>query len=214
LALRLTHEVAHVTRRHALKEMQVKVVDAMEIGKSVKPILDLTQQPERGMETLFGTVKATELMFQRFDQVQELEADACGAYLLVRQAGVDAKAAIQRFAASRTGKDEGKGWETSHPASEERELVMTAQVDPAVHSRVTRLKVGAAPQSVVGRDGSRPRTTTATQRKDTDPGSLPPTGAGPQAIPNANSLGSFVEKVRKSLPAASGVAPAQPSASP
>ena len=76
IALRLSHEVAHMTRRHALKEVQVKVVDSLEISKSVKPLLDFAQDPVRVMETLFGTMKATELMFQRFDQVQELEGDA------------------------------------------------------------------------------------------------------------------------------------------
>ena len=67
IALRLAHEVAHLTRRHALKEVQVKMVDALEVSKSLKPLLDVAQEPARVMETLFGKAKATELMFQRFD---------------------------------------------------------------------------------------------------------------------------------------------------
>ena len=210
IALRLSHEVAHLTRRHVLKEMQVKVVDSLEITKGIKPLLEFTQDPARVMETVFGTMKATELMFQRFDQVQELEADACGAYLLVRQAGVDARAAIKRFAASRAHTGGGKGWDSSHPAPEERELVMNAQLDPVVRARVTQLRVGGGPAPAAAAGGNPANTAGRAQRNDPNLQELPPTGAGVQASPSANPLGSLFDKIKKSLPsAASGVAPTQ-----
>lgn len=190
LALRLSHEVAHLTRRHALKELQVKMVDALEVGKGLKPLMEFTGDPTRGMETLFGTVKATELMFQRFDQVQELEADACGAYLLVRQPGVDAKGAVKRFATARAGTG-GQGWDVSHPAPEERERVMTAQLEPAARTGGTQ----ATGTGAAGRGGP-------------DFEALPPTAAGVQAAPSTHSLGSIFDKIKKSLPGAAS-APAR-----
>jgi hypothetical protein len=206
VALRLTHEVSHVTRRHALKEMQVKIVDALEVSKSLKPILDFTRDPATGMEKLFGTMKATELMFQRFDQVQELEADACGAYLLVRQQGVDAKGAVQRFASSRSGTS-NKAWDIGHPAPEERELVMTAQLDPAKRARVAQLRGGAPATADAARKSNSPATTPPRNESNLD--ALPPTGAGAQPAARSNPLGSFFDKIKNAVPtSASGAAPA------
>ena len=213
IALRLSHEVAHLTRRHALKELQVKIVDAVEISKSTKPLLDFAQQPVRGAEALFGTVKATALMFQRFDQVQELEADACGTYLLVRQKDVDAKAAVKRFAATRAGNGSAKGWESSHPASEERELVMSAQLDPATRARVTQLRTSGAAVPVTAA-GGRPDASRAL-RDEANLNTLPPNAAGVQPSSGSNFIGSLFDKLKQSIPvAASGVAPAQPRESP
>jgi hypothetical protein len=202
IALRLSHEVAHLTRRHALKEVQVKVVDTLEITKSVKPLLDFAQEPTRVMETLFGTVKATELMFQRFDQVQELEGDACGTYLLARQSGVDAKAAVKKFAAARAGTG-SKGWDASHPAPEERELVMNAQLDPALHARVAQLRTAAGSAPPVAGAKPAPSKPRAGASQDTNLNTLPATGAGPQtAAPttSANPLGGLLEKMRSLQP--------------
>lgn len=207
IALRLSHEVAHLTRRHALKELQVKLVDAMEIAKSTKPLLDFTQQPTRGMETLLGTVKATELMFQRFDQVQELEADACGAYLLMRQKDVDAKAAIIRFATSRAGTGAGtgaaQGWESSHPAPEERELVMTAQMDPATRARVAQLKgsSSAGPVKSTPSEIRAPGIEAASVK-------APPGAAGLQPAAKTQPFGALFDKLKKLPAAPTGPAPA------
>jgi hypothetical protein len=203
IALRLSHEVAHLTRRHALKELQVKLVDAMEVAKSTKPLLDFAQQPTRGLETLLGTVKATELMFQRFDQVQELEADACGAYLLMRQKDVDAKAAIMRFATSRAGTGTTQGWESSHPAPEERELVMTAQLDPATRARVAQLKGSSGAGAVKS-------TPSEIRAPGVEAASVkaPPGAAGLQPAGKTQPFGALFDKLKKLPAAPTGPAPA------
>jgi|APFre7841882630_1041343.scaffolds.fasta_scaffold07736_2 hypothetical protein len=200
LALRLSHEMAHLTRRHSLKEIQVKVVDTLEVTKGLGPILDFTREPARGMQTLFGTMKGTELMFQRFGQVQELEADACGAYLLVRQPGVDAKAAIKRFATTRAGTGSGKGWEASHPAPEEREIVMNAQLDPAARARVAQLRVGDAPSPAFAAGGTAANSAAQTPRSEVNQEGLSPTSAGIPPITGTSSLGSLFDKIKKSVP--------------
>lgn len=209
IALRLSHEVAHMTRRHALKEVQVKVVDSLEISKSVKPLLDFAQDPVRVMETLFGTMKATELMFQRFDQVQELEGDACGTYLLVRLNGIDAKAAVKKFATARAGTG-NKGWDATHPAPEERELVMNAQLDPAVRTRVAQLRTGS-PQNATPPKAAAPGARTPAAA-ETTPNAAQANGTSAQngvaPATTGNPLGGLVDKLRSLQPPGG----AQPSA--
>lgn len=191
LALRLSHEVAHLTRRHVLKDLQVKVVDAVEVGKDLKPLMDFASNPTRGMETIFGTAKAAELIFQRFGQVQELEADACGTYLLVRQPGIDARGAVQRFTAARAGTaGGGTGWDVSHPAPEERAQVMTAQLDAGARPSARDTATATAGPGAAGK------------RSEPDFAALPPTAAGVQTPPAANTLGSIFDKLKKSLPGA------------
>jgi predicted Zn-dependent protease len=201
IALRLAHEVAHLTRRHALKEIQVKVVDALEIGKGLKPLLDFAQQPARTMEALFGRMKAAELMFQRFDEVQELEGDACGTQLLVKQPGVDAAAAVKRFASARAGTGKGKGWDVSHPAPEERALVMNAQLDPALRARVAQLRTGQT-TAQSGDAAAAPVKMRGVQPAP-DPNALAPAGAGAQTPPAAskgNPLTTAIDKLRTMQP--------------
>ena len=201
LALRLAHEVAHLTRRHALKDTQVKVVDSLEVSKSIKPLLDFTQDPTKTLDALLGTMQATELMFQRFDQVQELEADACGTYLLTRLRGVDARAAVKRFAAARTGTPSGKGWDTSHPPPQEREMVMMAQIDPSRRAAVEALK----PR----RTGSSRQPSGRTVSEATSGGSTtsPPPVAEPAPTPGTNPVTNLFERVKRSLPAGSAPSP-------
>ncbi len=208
IALRLAHEVAHLTRRHALKEYQVKAIDAMEVSKTLRPMLDIAKDPVKGMESVFGTMTAAQLMFQRFDQVQELEGDACGTYLLARMPGVDAKAAVQRFINQRQGTASEKGWGASHPAPEERELVMTAQIDPAKRARVAQLKTGATATAAADA-GVKPAAIT-TQSTNLD--HLPPTAAGAAEPANkANPLSGLLGRVKRALPsgAASAASAAQ-----
>jgi len=150
----------------------------------------------------FGKAKATELMFQRFDEVQELEGDACGTQLLVKQPGVDAAAAVKRFADARvgTGKGKGKGWETSHPAPEERALVMNAQLDPALRARVAQLRTGTTAQAA---DPTAEPVKMRGVRPAPDLNALPPTGAGPQspsAAAKSNPLTGALDKLRSMQP--------------
>lgn len=206
IALRLAHEVAHLTRRHALKEVQVKVVDALEVTKSMRPLLDFAQEPTRAMEMLFGKMKAVELMFQRFDEVQELEGDACGTQLLVKQPGIDAAAAVKRFATARVGndtaKEKGKGWDASHPAPEERALVMNAQLDPALRARVAQLHAGAGQTTAQSAEPAAPnkmRGLAPAPNLDT----LPATGAGLQPAPagsKGNPFTNALDKLRAMQP--------------
>jgi predicted Zn-dependent protease len=205
IALRLAHEVAHLTRRHALKDVQVKLVDMVQVTKDLKPLLDFTKEPTRVMETLFGKMKAVELMFQRFDEVQELEGDACGTQLLVKQTGVDAAAAVQRFAGARagTGKGKGKGWDSSHPAPEERALVMNAQLDPALRARVAQSRGGQT--TAQSADTSAAPTKMRGLQPAPSPGTSPPpvVDAAPQTAPTApkgNAFSNAIEKLRSMQP--------------
>jgi predicted Zn-dependent protease len=203
IALRLAHEVAHLTRRHALKEIQVKVVDALEITRSLKPLLDFAQQPTRVMETLFGKMKAAEMMFQRFDEVQELEGDACGTQLLVKQPGIDAAAAVKRFASARAGTGKGKGWDVSHPAPEERALVMNAQLDPALRARVAQLRTGGGQTTAQSADPTAAPTKMRGLQPAPSPSTLTATEAAPQNPPAAakgNPLSSAIDKLRSMQP--------------
>lgn len=195
MALRLAHEVAHLTRRHALKDTQVKVVDSLEVSKSIKPLLDFAQDPVKTLDSLLGTVKATELMFQRFDQVQELEADACGTYLLTRLHNVDVRAAIKRFAAARAGLPNGKGWDASHPAPREREMVMMAQIDPSRRAAVEALKPGSSYGRESNVRGAPVAKAGSTTEVSTNP-EIPVTSA-------KNPIAGLFDRVRQSLPAGS-----------
>jgi predicted Zn-dependent protease len=201
IALRLAHEVAHLTRRHALKDVQVKVVDSLEIAKSVKPLLDFAQEPAKVMETLFGKAKAAELMFQRFDEVQELEGDACGTQLLAKQPGVDAAAAVNRFAAARAGTAKVKGWDSSHPAPEERALVMNAQLDPALRARVAQLRTGQT--TAQSTDPTAPPTKMRGMQPAPGPTAPAQTDGAPQTLtaPKGNPFSNAFDKLRSMQPA-------------
>jgi len=127
LSIMLAHEVAHVTKRHVLKEWQVKAVDAMEIAKEVKGLVDVATDPTKALGAMAGTLGKTRMLFQRFDQNQELEGDACGMKLVMQSPGVDIDKAVQYYEKRSKEKKEPKGWDESHPPSEERVRVVHAQ---------------------------------------------------------------------------------------
>ena len=121
----------------------------------------------------------------------------------MRLNGVDAKAAVKKFAAARAGT--GKtGWDASHPAPEERELVMNAQIDPAVRTRVAQLRTGA-PQNTAQPKAAAPtaRTPAPAEANPTAAqatGAPPPNGAAPST--SSNPLGGLVDKLRSLQPPA------------
>jgi len=110
----------------------------------------------------------------------------------VRQPGVDAKAAITRFANTRAGTGGSKGWETSHPAPEEREYVMTAQLNATPRGQAAPPQAGDKPVKTAG----------PAPRNEPDIENLPPTAAGLAPDATVNPIGSLFGKIRKSLPVA------------
>lgn len=129
LSIMLAHEVAHVTKRHVLKEWQIKAVDSMEIAKDLKGLLGIARDPGNALGTMVGTLGMTRMLFQRFDHTQELEGDACGMKLVMQSPGVDVDSAVKYYEKRGKGKKQPKGWDESHPPSEERIKVVHAQKD-------------------------------------------------------------------------------------
>jgi hypothetical protein len=75
-AMILSHEMAHITRRHALKDFQLKLVDLVGIGKDLRSeVMGLARNPVGQVAAVLQAANTTQLMLARYDQHQELEAD-------------------------------------------------------------------------------------------------------------------------------------------
>lgn len=124
LALMLAHEVAHVTKRHVVKELQVMLVDSVDTFSDIKAVLGKDSQ---AMGKMLGKVLATKKLLEQFGQNQEHEADACAIRLLANQPGINVNRGIGSFLAE-IGKDNrAKG---SHPSYPNRQsLMMSANVN-------------------------------------------------------------------------------------
>jgi len=129
LSIMLAHEVAHVTKRHVVKEWQVKAVDSMEIAQEMKGLLQMATNPANALKTMTGTLGMTRMMFQRYDHTQELEGDACGMKLVMQRPGIDIDTAVKYYEKRGNNKKQSKGWNESHPPSDERKKVVYAQRD-------------------------------------------------------------------------------------
>jgi|GEM_PF-3370961 len=136
LAVILAHEVAHVTKRHALKEWQIKLVDAMELGKNLKALLQLKSNPKEAIGAMIGTIGTGKALFQRFDHTQEFEGDACGVQLGWQSKEANIENGVNQYAKrySGRGRPTKKSWGESHPSSDERIQMM--------HRQVARMKSG------------------------------------------------------------------------
>ena len=126
----LAHELSHVYKRHAIKQMQFqmlstdegwdlarKVLQRATHGASIDPIRDgmfmVTTVPQ-----LIAFVRSVQLQFTR---EQEFEADAC-AVVWLRAIGVDPARAWDAFIASMaTSSSEPGSYASSHPPTAERE---------------------------------------------------------------------------------------------
>lgn len=201
IALRLAHEVAHLTRRHALKDIQLKLIDGMAAKKDIQGMLSIATNPVKTMQDVLGTANSTLLLFQRFDQNQELEGDACGMYLLARTPGVDAKAALKAYEA-RKPLTTPESWDTSHPTHEERQFVMAVQLDPAQRERAIQSnKSGGGPRTPpVG--GNTPAPATTTGSTGSSGGAAAPAVAPTTAAPESSGGGikGLFESIKRAVP--------------
>jgi hypothetical protein len=97
LQLVLGHEVAHVAKRHTSKQLQQRIV---ETGAGVDMLTHVIQggntPAPQSVFAGWGLLKRLEGKFARYDQEQELEADACSIRGLVR-AGLDPNVARQEY---------------------------------------------------------------------------------------------------------------------
>jgi hypothetical protein len=196
IALRLAHEVAHLTRRHALKDIQLKVIDAMAAKKDIQGMLSIATNPVKTMQDVLGTANSTMLLFQRFDQNQELEGDACGMYLLSRTPGIDARAALKAYEA-RKPLTTPESWDTSHPSHEERQFVMTVQLDPAQREQaIQRNKSGGGPRTPP-LTGNAPAAAPTTPGGATTPAVAPATAA-PES--GGGGIKGLFESIKRAVP--------------
>lgn len=202
IALRLAHEVAHLTRRHALKDIQLKLIDGMAAKKDIQGMLGVATNPVKTMQDVLGTANSTLLLFQRFDQNQELEGDACGMYLLARTPGVDARAALKAYEA-RKPLTSPESWDTSHPSHEERQFVMALQLDPAQRDRAIQAgKSGGGPRTPpVGGTAPAPAApataTTGTAGGATAP-AVAPTSAAPEK--GGGGIKGLFDSIKRAVP--------------
>ncbi len=126
----LAHELSHVYKRHAIKQMQFQLLSTDEgwdlarkvlqralRGASVDPIRDgmfvMTTVPQ-----IFGFVRSMQLQFTR---EQEFEADAC-AVVWLRAIDADPTRAWEAFVATMVGTaSQPSSYARSHPPTGERE---------------------------------------------------------------------------------------------
>lgn len=137
LAFILAHEIAHVTKRHVLREWQIKAVDSLEIAKSLDGILAISSDPVKAVGAIIGTMGMTKALFQKFDIDNEIEGDACGTQLLLKTArneaeeqkiGKDIIAFIEDKKKQDAPAKAKAQWYVSHPSFADREKVASANV--------------------------------------------------------------------------------------
>lgn len=134
----LAHELSHIYKRHAIKQMQFQLLSTDEgwdlarkilqramRGASFDPIRDgmfvVTTVPQ-----LIGFVRSVQLQFSR---EQELEADAC-AVIWLRAVSADPARAWDAFVASMAGQpSQAGGYASSHPPTAEREANFKNKVE-------------------------------------------------------------------------------------
>jgi hypothetical protein len=105
LQLVLGHEMAHIAKRHTSKQIQQRLVDTGLATEMLKNILE-----NRSMQGLNKVVSAQRViesfngLFARYDQDQELQADACSIGGMVR-AGADPLKAREEYVRKRGTQD-------------------------------------------------------------------------------------------------------------
>jgi hypothetical protein len=132
LELVLGHEVAHIAKRHTSKQIQERLVDTGLALDAFKGVMD--SRSRDGIEKLFATdrvIQRFQGIFARYDQDQELQADACSIRGMVN-AGTDPLKAREEYLRKRgtaeatgaRGRSQQPGFAlgfTQHPEDEERD---------------------------------------------------------------------------------------------
>ena len=127
-SLVISHEIAHVLKRHQTKELQARLIDSVE---TVKDIKDLLSKSSKGgdLKTYFRPLVVSK-QITHFSKQQELQSDACGVRIVARENWAKAEGMIKTytklFANNQSGENgSGKGGNhTSHPSYPERQRIM------------------------------------------------------------------------------------------
>lgn len=216
LALMLAHEVGHLTRRHALKDFQIKLIDAMELANNVKGMVGFATDPVATVNGVLGGVKAAQLLFQHFDHVQEMEGDACGMQLVRQAQPAFAVPAFNAYSRRTADNAPEQSWGRSHPPYEQRSQVLRMQIDDDARRRYEQQNKLASGGPRPGAAGAGGGGISGGGAAALSPGSGPGTGVSAVKSDDASAAGStgpsFFERLRNALPSgdASGQAPAGP----
>lgn len=129
LALRLAHEISHVTKRHVLRDFQTKAVDAYTLSRQTQNDLKRMTDPTAILAMVRQRFSVVQVMARNFDHANELEADACAVRLL-RHVMPDesTQRAVDNFAKQVRSNQGTAADRASHPRSELRLQVMYQQL--------------------------------------------------------------------------------------
>lgn len=128
IAMALAHEISHVTKRHALRMYQVRLVDSLKLLDLVKQMPETKSNPLQLFAALMAAQKTGEKLFLQFDHTQEFEADACGIQLATLDQKVNVGRGIKEFS-KRSQQKSAKTWSDSHPSDPQRQVIMGRQYE-------------------------------------------------------------------------------------
>lgn len=126
----VAHEIAHVTKRHTTRELQVRLVESVTTLSELQRLL--AQKGAKPNGALQG-LRALHGKFLRYSRQQELEADACAVRIVAEAPNVDGKRAVEATIRElrTTEQQRPKNAASDHPSYPERERVLRA----ALHRR-------------------------------------------------------------------------------
>lgn len=110
----LSHEIAHVLRRHETREIQNRIVDTVD---TVSALSNLFKTTGPNPEMVLGAVGYMKKLHESYSPDQEKQADACAIRLL---AGLDRNEAHKAFNAFLNTMPEAQPGNLSHPKLQDR----------------------------------------------------------------------------------------------
>lgn len=125
IAFMLAHEVAHVTKRHQVKEFQVRLTDGMTGLSDIREIISGSGDPA----SLVGAMRyaaAVKNLLDNYSIAQESEADGCAVKLLANQNGIDIRKGVLGFLGKEKGLSLQNGKAQSHPTYPNRQQLIFA----------------------------------------------------------------------------------------
>ncbi len=121
----LSHEIAHVLKRHQTRELQAQLIDTVETLEDLKDLL--TKSAQKGMLKGVYRTLLLEKRQNEFSRQQELQSDAC-AIRIASQTGHDLSSMIKQYVQTLKGGqsmgDKDKGQSATHPSYPDREKRM------------------------------------------------------------------------------------------
>lgn len=95
----LAHELSHISKRHATKEIQFRLVNMYSSITDITLLIQDMQNVDVASKMVYGDLglKVIQKSFELYSQEQELEADACGLKILNTIAPNETKINIQKF---------------------------------------------------------------------------------------------------------------------